>query len=45
MTNTSKLINEINSRYRVVTGTDLIIRKRDIEDKRYVKYEIGIHNK
>ena len=41
----SKLINEINSRYRVVTGTDLIIRKRDVEDKRYVKYEIGINNK
>ena len=41
----SKLINEINSRYRAVTGNDLINRKRDAEDKRYVKYEIGISNK
>lgn len=41
----SKLINDINSRYRAVTGNDLIIRKRDVEDKRYVKYEIGINNK
>lgn len=41
----SKLINEINHRYNNITGDDLIIRKRDGEDKRYVRYKIGVKNK
>jgi hypothetical protein len=37
----SKLINEINLRYKTSIGKDLIIRKRHSIDKRYVQYIIG----
>lgn len=40
----SKLISEINKRFMVNTGNNLIIRKRNNKDKRYIKYEIGGNN-
>ena len=40
----SKLISEINKRFIDTTGNNLIIRKRNSKDKRYVKYEIGGNN-
>lgn len=37
----SRIIREVNTQYREIHGTDLIIRERNSEDKRFYVYRIG----
>jgi hypothetical protein len=36
----ARLINDINERYQVIAGKDLIVRDKKPEDKRYVYYKV-----